>query len=208
VIVKGEPIQKRLLADRMAELKVPGVSIAVIRNGKIEWARGFGVNRMGGPPVTPDTVFQAASISKAVAALAAMRLVEQGKISLDTDVNGYLKTWKIPASPLLENSQVTLRGLLTHTAGMTVHGFHGYEAGAPIPTVVQILNGQPPANSPAVAVDTVLGSRRQYSGGGYTILQQMLSDVTGEPFPSLMERLVLKPAGELGDGQRRRNGGG
>ena len=183
------------LADHMAALHVPGVSIAVIQNGEIAWARGFGVTRIGGPAVTPDTLFQAASISKPVSALAVLRLVESGKLNLDTDVNQYLQTWKVPENQFTARAKVTLRTLLTHTAGMTVHGFPGYAANTPLPTVVQILKGEPPANTPRIIVDKVPGISGRYSGGGYVVAQQLLEDVTGIPFPQLMRDSVLAPIG-------------
>ncbi|HET9217160.1 MAG TPA: serine hydrolase domain-containing protein [Terriglobia bacterium] len=183
------------LADHMAALHVPGVSIAVIQDGAIAWARGFGVTRIGGPAVTPDTLFQAASISKPVSALAVLRLVESGKLNLDTDVNQYLKTWKVPENQFTSRAKVTLRTLLTHTAGMTVRGFPGYAANTPLPTVVQILKGEPPANTPRIVVDTVPGRSGRYSGGGYVVAQQLLEDVTGIPFPQLMRDSVLAPIG-------------
>jgi CubicO group peptidase (beta-lactamase class C family) len=195
VLVKGDPVSTTKLADRMAALHVPGVSIAVIHDGKIEWARGFGVTRIGGPPVTPDTLFQAASISKPVAAMAVLRLVQSGKLDLDTDVNQYLKTWKVPANNFTEHKKVTLRELVTHTAGMTVHGFAGYASDAPVPTLIQVLNGEKPANSAAIRVDTEPGTIWRYSGGGYVVAQQLLQDVTGEPFPKLMHDTVLEPIG-------------
>jgi len=195
VVVKGDPASTTKLADRMAALHVPGVSIAVIHGGKIEWARGFGVARVGGPPVTPDTLFQAASISKPVAAMAVLRLVQSGKLNLDADVNQYLKTWKLPANSFAEGTKVTVRELLTHTAGLTVHGFAGYASDAPLPTLVQVLNGEKPANSAPIRVDTEPGTVWRYSGGGYVVAQQMLQDVTGEPFPKLMNDTVLAPIG-------------
>jgi CubicO group peptidase (beta-lactamase class C family) len=195
VLMKGQPVQTTKLADRMAALHVPGVSIAVIHNGHMEWARGFGVAKIGGASVTADTLFQAASISKPVTALAALRLVEQGKLDLDADVNRYLKTWKVPDNEFTAKTMVTLRELLTHTAGMTVHGFPGYAAGAPVPTLVEVLNGTKPANSAAIRVDTTPGTMWRYAGGGYVIVQQLLMDVTGEPFPKLMQELVLAPIG-------------
>jgi hypothetical protein len=161
VVVPGEARPR--LSARMAELHVPGVSIAVIHDGAIQWARGFGVARVGGPPVTAKTLFQAASISKPVTALAVLRLVQAGKLDLDTDVNGYLKSWKIPENTFTEEHPVTLRELLTHSAGVTVHGFPGYASGAPIPTLTQVLNGTPPANSPAIRVDTTPGTAWRYS---------------------------------------------
>jgi len=194
-LVKGEAVQTKKLSDLMSELHVPGVSIAVIHNGEIEWARGFGVTRTGGPPVTSEKLFQAASISKPVTALAVLHLVQSGKLDLDTDVNKYLKSWKVPENEFTAKKKVTLRELLTHTAGTTVHGFPGYAAGSPVPTLVQVLNGEKPANTPAIRVDTLPGTNWSYSGGGYVIIQQLLEDVTGKPFPKIMQELVLGPIG-------------
>jgi CubicO group peptidase (beta-lactamase class C family) len=149
----------------MAALHVPGVSIAVIHAGQTEWARGFGVTKFGGPAVTPETLFQAASISKPVTALAVLHLVQSGKLDLDTDVNRHLKTWKVPDNEFTAKTKVTLRELLTHTAGMTVHGFSGYASGAPVPTLVEVLNGEKPANSPAIRVDIEPGSTWRYQAG-------------------------------------------
>jgi CubicO group peptidase (beta-lactamase class C family) len=190
--IAGEPPTK--LADRMNELRVPGVSIAVIHGGVIQ-ARGFGSATIGGPPVVPETLFQAASISKPVSAVAALALVQAGKLDLDGDVNLVLKNWKIPANSYTDRSKVTLRRLLNHSAGVTVHGFPGYPAGAPVPSLADVLKGAPPANTAPVLVDHEPGTRFEYSSGGYTIMQQMLIDVTGTPFPSLLEDVVLKPFG-------------
>ncbi len=195
ILVKGTPIKPATLAERMKSLHVPGVSIAFIHDGKIGWTRGFGVAATGGPPVTPNTLFQAASISKPVTALAVLNLVQTGKLNLDADVNLYLKSWKIPDNEFISNKPVTVRELLTHTAGMTVHGFPGYATGQPIPTLLQVLNGDTPANTPPIRVDTVPGSAWRYSGGGYVVLQQLLHDVTGKPFPTLMQDVVLTPIG-------------
>ena len=195
VLTKGEPLVSTKLADRMAELHVLGVSITVIHNGEIEWARGFGVTRVGGPAVTPDTLFQAASISKPVTAMAVLHLVGSGKLDLDADVNQYLKAWKVPTNKFTETSKVTLRELLTHTAGMTVHGFPGYASDSALPTVVQVLNGEKPANTPAILVDTIPGSDWRYSGGGFVVTHVLLQDVTGKAFPTLMHDVVLGPIG-------------
>jgi CubicO group peptidase (beta-lactamase class C family) len=195
VLTKGETPATTKLADRMAALHVPGVSIAVIHDGTIEWARGFGVTRIGGPAVTPDTLFQAASISKPVTALAVLHLAESGKLDLDADVNQYLKTWKVPANSFTEKTKVTLRELITHTAGMTLHGFPGYASGSARPTVVQVLNGEKPANTPAIQVDTMPGTNWRYSGGGFVVTQLLLEDVTRLPFPKLMQDIVLGPIG-------------
>jgi len=186
----------KTLAERMAELKVPGVTVAFIENGKVKWARGYGVATAGKPqPVTPDTLFQAASMSKALAAAAALRLVEQGKLDLDGDINARLKTWQVPASPFTADQKVTLRRLLSHTAGLTVSGFPGYASDKPVPTLVQILDGAPPANTPAVRSFEAPGGAYAYSGGGYTVAQLAIVEAGGKPYPELLNALVLRPAG-------------
>ena len=124
-----------------------------------------------------------------------LHLVQEGKLGLDADVNQYLKTWQVPSNSLTQSAPVTLRELLSHTAGVTVHGFPGYAAGQPIPSLVDILNGIPPANSPPIRVDSVPGRTWRYSGGGYVIVEQLLEDVTGEPFAALMHDQVLRPLG-------------
>ncbi|HEY9283527.1 MAG TPA: serine hydrolase [Pyrinomonadaceae bacterium] len=184
------------LAERMKFYRIPGVSVAVVNEGRVEWARGFGVKDAAtNEPVTTETLFQAGSISKPVAALAALRLVEDGKLSLDEDVNAKLVTWRVPENEFTKEQKVTLRRLLTHNAGLTVHGFPGYAAGAPVPTVVQILNGEKPANTAAIRVDTVPGRVWRYSGGGYTVMQQLIADVAKKPFAEVAKQLVLDPAG-------------
>ena len=195
VIVKGDQHTSHTLAERMKDLNVPGVGIAVIHNGKIEWARGFGVRSVGGPPVDDATLFQAASISKPLSAMAALHLVQQGKLSLDTDVNSYLTTWKLPTAPVAAGKPVTLRELLTHTGGISVHGFPGYAKTDTVPTLVQVLNGEKPANTPPIRIEAAPGDHWQYSGGGFTIMQQMLLDVAKEPYPKLMHDTVLAPIG-------------
>ena len=184
------------LAERMKFFKIPGVSVAVVNDGRVEWARGFGVrDAAGAEPVVPETLFQAGSISKPVAALAALRLVQEGKLALDEDVNAKLVSWKVPENEFTKEQKVTLRRLLTHNAGLTVHGFPGYTADATVPTVVQILNGEKPANTAAIRVDTVPGKIWRYSGGGYTVMQQLVADVAKRPFAEVAKRLVLDPAG-------------
>jgi CubicO group peptidase (beta-lactamase class C family) len=183
------------LAARMSELNVPGVSVAVLHDGMIQWARGFGSVAIGGPPVVPDTLFQAGSISKPVSAVAALMLVQAGKLDLDADVNLVLKSWKLPANSYTDDSKVTLRRLLNHSAGISVHGFPGYAVDKPVPSLIDVLNGTPPANTAPIVVDHRPGERFQYSGGGYTIMQQLLIDLTGRPFPDLLADTVLKPFG-------------
>ena len=162
---------------------------------QIEWAQGFGVASVGGAAVAAETVFQAGSISKPVAAMAALKLVQDGKLKLDADVNTELTSWKLPDAPVAAGKPVTLRMLLTHTGGTTVHGFPGYAAGEAVPTLVQVLNGEKPANTAAIRIEAAPGTKWNYSGGGFTIMQLMVVDVTKEPFPKVMHDSVLKPIG-------------
>lgn len=184
------------LPQLMEAFKVPGLSIAVIDDYKIAWAKGYGVTEIGGStPVTTRTLFQAGSISKPVAATGALYLVEHGKLSLDEDVNKKLATWKVPENEFTKDQKVTLRRLMSHSAGLTVHGFPGYAVGEPRPTLVQIFNGEKPANTAPIRVDFVPGTRMRYSGGGVTIEQQLMMDVTGTPFPVFMQKTVLEKIG-------------
>lgn len=180
----------------MAMLGVPGLSVAVFDEGEIIWAKGYGVrDKAVGAAVTPTTRFQAASISKPVTSAALFRLVEQGVLGLDEDVNDRLRRWKVPQSPLTESEKVTPRRIITHIAGLGVHGYLGYAPGEPLPTILQILDGLAPANSKAVRVEVAPGAKEIYSGGGFIVLQLLMEDVTGRPFPELMQALVLDPVG-------------
>jgi CubicO group peptidase (beta-lactamase class C family) len=184
------------LGDRMHGLCTPGVSVAVIENFEIAWARGFGIRRMGErAAVQPDTPFQAGSISKPVFALAVMRLCQDERIDLDADIRTYLKSWQMPEGDDGWMPRVNLRQLLSHTAGTTVHGFPGYPAGAPWPSLAQVLDGAPPANTPPIFVDLIPGMQFRYSGGGTTIAQLAVTDLVGLAFPDLMRELVLAPLG-------------
>jgi CubicO group peptidase (beta-lactamase class C family) len=187
----------RLDLQKLMELyKVPGLSVAVIDNFQIAWAKAYGVIEAGSTtPVTPRTLFQAGSISKPVAATGALYLVEQGKLSLDENVNQELKTWHVPENESTKNEKVTLRRLMSHSAGLTVHGFPGYDVNATLPTLVQIFNGEKPANTAPIRVDIVPGTQVRYSGGGVTIEQQLMIDVTNKPFPALLREIVLDKIG-------------
>jgi CubicO group peptidase (beta-lactamase class C family) len=193
VRVKGRTTPTSI-ADRLARDHVPGVSVAVINNYQIEWAKGYGTaDATAGTPVTGDTLFQAASMSKPVTALAALKLVEQGMLDLDSDVNKQLKSWHVPENEFTREHAVDLRGLLSHTAGLTVHGFPGYNVEDPLPTVPQILDGMKPANTAPVRVNKAPGQGFRYSGGGTTIVQLLLTDVTQRRFADLMRDMVLGP---------------
>jgi CubicO group peptidase (beta-lactamase class C family) len=198
VISLGEnkPPLKLSLRELMDKFDVPGLSIAVIDHFQIVWVKGYGVIGAGSKtPVTPKTLFQAASISKPVTAAAALSLVEAGKLSLDQNVNDQLKSWKVPDNEFTQTQKVTLRRLMSHTAGLTIHGFPGYDVDAPLPTVVQVLNGEKPANTAPVRVDSVPGTQAVYSGGGVTIEQLLMTDVSGKPFPALLRETVLDKIG-------------
>ncbi|MGE7774110.1 serine hydrolase domain-containing protein [Chitinophaga sp. NPDC101104] len=180
------------IEERLKALEIVGVSIAVIRNYKVEWAKGYGyADKEENRPVTTETLFQAASISKSVNAVGQLKLVQQGKVDLDEDINVYLKTWH----PDTSRGKITLAHLLSHTAGLSVHGFPGYEAGQPRPTVEQILQGKAPANTQKVTPLFAPGEKLEYSGGGTTVSQLILTTVTGEPYDQFMQREVLDPMG-------------
>ena len=197
VVVRGRPpASPRTLAELMAANHLTSVSVAVVDHGKIAWAKAWGLADVASnAPATPRTLYEAGSVSKPVAASAAMRLVEERRIVLDRPVNDQLKSWKIPDNALSAGHPVTLRHLLTHTGGLTVHGFPGYSAGAPVPSVVQVLEGKPPANTAAVVVEKTPGSEWSYSGGGITIAQLLMTEAAGESFPQLTEARVFGPVG-------------
>ena len=195
-IGKGESIPKWTIAERMTHYNAVGVSVAVIDHYAIQWAKGYGfLDKDSHQPVTTETLFQAGSISKPVAATAALHLVEAGKLSLDEDVNRKLKSWHVPENEFTRQQKVTLRRILSHTAGLTVHGFPGYAVDETIPTLVDILDGKKPANTAAIRVDIMPGTKERYSGGGYTIMQLLVTDVTGEQFPQVVKSLVLDKIG-------------
>jgi CubicO group peptidase (beta-lactamase class C family)/predicted transcriptional regulator YdeE len=184
------------LAELMRLYNIPGLSVAIIENYKVVDAKGYGVIEAGSStPVTTHTLYQAGSISKPVAATGALSLVEKGYLSLNEDVNAKLKTWKVPENDFTKTEKVTLRRIMSHTAGLTVHGFPGYDVDDSRPTLVQVLDGEKPANTAAVHVDTVPGTQWRYSGGGVTIEQLLMMDVTGKQFPTLMRELVLDKIG-------------
>ena len=185
-----------VVAAQMREHHIPGLSLAVVGDGSLIKAQAHGfTDQTEQVPVTTDTLFQAASISKCLAALAALRLVDQRRLDLDEGVNARLRSWKIPASNVVDLDQISLRRLLSHHAGFNVPGFPGYARGEAVPTLLQILNGTPPAKNPALRVEAIPAGQSRYSGGGYTVLQQLLIDVTGQSFPELMQTLVLEPLG-------------
>ncbi len=200
VVLDGEELPGWTLSERMEHYGVPGVSVAIVENGEVVWSHAWGVaDTETGAPVTVETLFQAASISKPVAALAALSLVEDGRILLDAPVNDYLTTWTVPENSFTADSAVTLRGLLTHSAGTTVWGFPGYRKDEPfspdraLASNAQVLDGE--GNTDTVRVYKIPGTSMRYSGGGYTVMEQTLEDITGRSFSELLAERVLQPAG-------------
>jgi len=196
VQLKGQPFKPYNILDRMKKHGVPGVSVAVLKESKISWTKAWGVKNVETrEPVITDSLFQAASISKPVAAYGAMQMVDQDKINLHTPINSVLKRWQVPENDFTKQAPVTLARLLSHTAGMTVHGFGGYALDVPFPDILSVLNGVLPANSEPFVVDILPGSAFRYSGGGYTVAQMAMEDASGKEFVDLMDELVLKPSG-------------
>ena len=189
-----DPFTLRELMDRF---HVPGLSIAVIRNFEIDWAQGWGVADVESTaPVKTDTMFQAASMSKPVAAMASLKAIQEGKFGLDQDINTVLRSWKLPASEFNARSPVTPRELMSHTSGTgDGFGFPGYAPSSPVPTVPQILDGLPPSNVGKVRLERTPMTAYKYSGGGVMIEQLALTDTLGKPFPRIMQEFVLNPLG-------------
>lgn len=194
--VQGRPVERHTLAELMTDHHTPSISIAVVEHGRIVWAKAYGLADVAAKtPATTRTIYQAGSISKPVAASAALQLVQQGRLELDAPVNTELKSWQIPDSSFSQEHPVTLRQLLTHTGGLSVHGFPGYSAGTPVPTVIEVLEGKPPANTRPVIVEQRPGTAWNYSGGGFTIAQLLMIDTDGRSFPELMQARVLSRVG-------------
>jgi CubicO group peptidase (beta-lactamase class C family) len=185
------------LQQLMERFHVPGVSVAVIRDFDVHWMKGYGIADVEtGTRVDADSLFQAASISKPVAAMAAVRAAQDGKFSLDEDINSILKSWKLPAGEFTRRQPVTPRALMSHTSGLgDGFGFPGYHPSAPRPTIVEILNGSKPSNVGPVVMEREPFSAAKYSGGGVTMMQLALTDALGKPFPEIMQSLVLGPIG-------------
>jgi CubicO group peptidase (beta-lactamase class C family) len=185
-----------ILQERMKAYNVPGVSIAVIKDFKIDWARGYGfADKERSKGVTARTLFQAASISKSLNAVGVLKLVQDNRVNLDADINTCLSSWKFPYDSTKGNNIITLRNLLSHTGGTSVHGFRGYAIGEEIPDIVQILNGETPANNLPVQSMLDAGTTHLYSGGGTSISQLIVMDITRQPYDQWVQKNVLAPLG-------------
>lgn len=196
VRLEGRAEADLTLTEWMAALDVPGLSIAVIQDGRIAWARGYGVLEAGtDDAVTEDTLFQSASISKPLTALALLHHVELGDFDLDAPVNDYLGDWQLTDGAGSSDHGVTLHQLLAHTAGVTPGGFPGYTEGEPLPTLRDVLDGAPPATNPPARVVGRPGVEVQYSGLGFAVIQYAMVERLGEPFDGILAKSLFLPAG-------------
>lgn len=187
-----ESIETYSIKERMDYYKISGLSIAVVIDGKLRWAKGYGIaNSASGTRVDRNTLFQAASISKPISALAVLKLAEENKIHLDSNVNKYLTSWILDENELTNENVPSLRLILSHNGGVSVHGFDGYKQSQKMPTLDQVLNGE--GNSPKIMINTSPGEHTNYSGGGYTVVQKLIEDLTGKPFEIHMKESVLDP---------------
>jgi len=194
VMIEGAEQVFHSLVEQMEFYDVPGVSIAVINNGMIEWAKGYGIRDASTElPVDVDTFFQAASISKSVSALGALHWVQKGALDLDSNINDFLESWKVPDNEFTRGQPVTLRYLLCHAAGLNGHSLGTYSQGEEIPTFLELLEGIPPAKADPVRVASEPHTEFRYSGGGYLIVLQAMIDVIGQSFPAIMNEAVLSP---------------
>ncbi len=194
----GEETKTSSMSDRLKAYRVHGASVAVIHQGKLDWSKAYGITDAANPQkVTTGTLFQCASIGKAITALAALKLVEAGKISLDESVNNKLKRWQIPENEYTKSQPVTLRHLLSHSAGLTDgYGFSGYTPASEIPSLLQILNNEPPSNAKKpIVVNRLPGTVEQYSGGGYLIVQLLIEDLSGQSFTDFVQQQLFTPLG-------------
>ncbi|MDP6881228.1 MAG: serine hydrolase domain-containing protein, partial [Alteromonas macleodii] len=194
--IEGQEVDYQSLEQRQAHYDVPGVSVAFMRNGRLAWTMQSGVKDLTTElAIDENTVFQAGSISKPAFAAVLMKYRQDNPLDLDVDVNTLLTSWQLPEHEWTGQDVVSLRRLLSHTAGTTVHGFPGYAAGEPVPTLQQVLEGAFPANTDAVVVDIQPGTQMRYSGGGTTLAQLTLQDVANESLPTMSQRLLFNPLG-------------
>jgi CubicO group peptidase (beta-lactamase class C family) len=182
------------LPERMAHYRVPGISIAVVQDGEIEWAKGYGLSSVGGETlVTTETCFEAGSTTKLLTSVLVLCMVERRQLDLDEDVNAYLRSCQVPEDDFTREQKVTLRLLLTHQSGLPSGGF-SWEEGS-VPSLVQVVQGQAPAENQAAVPEFAPGARWQYSNLGYVLIQLLLEDVTGTPLAQLAQQEVFEPLG-------------
>lgn len=192
VYFKGTKPEKMNIYERMQYYKVPGLSIAVMDDFDIEWEKYYGVKNIEtAQPLTDETIFQAGDLSQFISALGSLYYVEQGKIDLDTDINAYLESWKIPSYDILYKEKITLRRLLTHSAGFFQVEFPGYGHDEPVPDLIQVIKGEKPAENPPLYPTYEPGSEVLRSDAGFVILQLLLEDISGRSFSEVMDEVVF-----------------
>ncbi len=193
---KKEDAKTWSVTDRMKAYGVPGASVAIIHDGKIVLTKGYGVlSANSNVPVDDQTVFSAGSVSKVANAALILRMVQEGILDLDKDVNDYLKSWKVPQNGYTQSKKVTLRHLLSHTSGFSQHGFPDFEPGEQLPTTVQTLSGSGPAKHGPVELMFEPGQNMDYSGGGITVAQLVIEDVTGMHYNDVAKKYLFEPLG-------------
>jgi CubicO group peptidase (beta-lactamase class C family) len=196
IIINNE--KANTIDERMAKYNIKGLSIAVIHNYKIAWAKGYGwADVEEKKPVTTQTLFEPGSISKTLNAVGILKLVQDKKLDLNTDINTYLTSWKFPYDSISKSKKITLTHILTHHGGLSVHGFPGHDIKGPIPTIYEVLDGKQPSFTPAVRSEFEPDLKFQYSGGGTSISQVILTDITKQAYEVWMFDNVLKPIGML-----------
>lgn len=184
------------LSKRMEYYGVAGISFAIIKNGKLDWAKGYGaLQKDSKEKVDTETVFSVGSISKVGTAVISLKMQEEGKLDIDSDVNDYLRSWKVPENEHTQKQAVSLRRIMSHTAGLTVHGFGDFGPKEKLPTTVQILEGKEPAKNAPIYVNIPVGSRFRYSGGGITVEQMLIEDITGKLFHIAAKQMLFEPLG-------------
>ena len=195
VVVRGQEPPRTTIRTVMERFHVPAVSIAVINDGRLEWARAYGVTEVGGTAVDTATLFLAGHIGQAIATVAALRLLDEGLLDLDRNVNDRLTSWQVPDNEFTTTEKVTLRRILSHTSGLSLTSQPGYSTTDSLPTLRQVLDGVAPARSQPVRVLDTPGSRGRYSLGGFVVLQQLVEDVTAMPYADYARARVLAPLG-------------
>ncbi len=194
---RGNPQARRWsIEERLAFHRVPGIGVAIIENSTVVWAKGYGLKQAGtNERVDADTVFSAGSVSKMINAALVLRMVAGGSLDLDTNVNQYLERWDVPDNGYTRDAPVTLRSLLAHTSGFSQHGFADFQPGEPLPSALQTLNGRSPAKHGPVHLMFTPGTRMDYSGGGITVSQVLIEDVSGMPYTEAARHFVFDPVG-------------
>ena len=192
ICIKGSPFETDNIQPWLDYYDIPGICIAVIENDTIDWIKAYGVlNKIHYQPVNEETIFQAGSISKLVAATIVMHVSSRENLDLNEDINSYLEGWNIPPNDYTTYNPTSINGLLSHTGGINVGGFTGYSRHAILPEPIDILTGTGAANNSAIQVEYIPGSEYRYSGGGYQILQLMIEEKANTMYHSIVQEILF-----------------